>query len=148
MGHIERESTDALSSKAFIRVGNPKQKMAKEKFVVKKPPSRPFPLKLVLFSIIRERELERRETQRGIRARGHTHTHTHTERERRCVIARFVRVTREREREREIDAFFFLLCDERTYPNEREEGGIEKDDVAASFRVVFDDFDFGWFVHK
>ena len=119
--------------------------MAKEKFVVKKPPSRPFPLKLVLFSIItRERVGETRdsETQRGIRAR--THTHTQRERERRCVIARFVRVTRERE----IDAFFFLPCDERTYPNESEEGGIEKDDVAASFRVVFDDFDFGWFVHK
>jgi hypothetical protein len=47
-------------------------------------------------------------------------THTHTQRERRCVIARFVRVTRERERAREIDAFFFLLCDGRTYPNERE----------------------------
>ena len=75
-------------------------------------------------------------------------THTHTERERRCVIARFVRATRERERAREIDAFFFLLCDGRTYPNEREEGGIEKDDVAASFRVVFDDFDFGWFVQR
>ena len=89
MGHIERESTDALSSKAFIRVGNPKQKMAKEKFVVKKPPSRPFPLKLVLFSIItRERVGETRdsETQRGIRAR--THTHTHTERERDGVLLR------------------------------------------------------------
>jgi hypothetical protein len=93
-----------------------------------------------------ERESWRDERLREGYARGHTHTHT--ERERRCVIARFVRVTRERERAREIDAFFFLLCDERTYPNESEEGGIEKDDVAASFRVVFDDFDFGWFVHK
>ena len=118
--------------------------MAKEKFVVKKPPSRPFPLKLVLFSIIRERELERRETQRGIRTR--THTHTHRERETVCYCA-FCE-SYKREREREIDAFFFLLCDGRTYPNEREEGGIEKDDVAASFRVVFDDFDFGWFVQR
>ena len=91
-----------------------------------------------------ERESWRDERLREGYARGHTHTHT--ERERRCVIVRFVRVTRERERE--IDAFFFLLCDGRTYPNEREEGGIEKDDVAASFRVVFDDFDFGWFVQR
>ena len=59
-----------------------------------------------------------------------------------------MRVTREREREREIDAFFFLLCDGRTYPKTRERGVIEKDDVAASFRVVFDDFDFGWFVQQ
>ena len=79
MGHIERERCPFF--KGIIRVENPKQKMAKEKFVVKKPPSRPFPLKLVLFSIIRERELERRETRRGIRARGHTHTHTQRERD-------------------------------------------------------------------
>ena len=52
--------------------------MAKEKFVVKKPPSRPFPLKLVLFSIIRERELERRETRDSERD---THADTHTHRE-------------------------------------------------------------------
>ena len=93
-----------------------------------------------------ERESWRDERLREGYARADTHTHTH--RERRCVIVRFVRGTRERESEREIDAFFFLLCDERTYPNEREEGGIEKDDVAASFRVVFDDFDFGWFVQR
>ena len=73
--------------KGIIRVGNPKQKMAKEKFVVKKPPSRPFPLKLVLFSIItRERVGETRDSERDTRAR--THTHTHTERERDGVLLR------------------------------------------------------------
>ena len=94
--------------------------------------------------------MERRETRDSERdtQRGHTHTHTQRERETVCYCAFCESYKREREREREIDAFFFLLCDERTYPNEREEGGIEKDDVAASFRVVFDDFDFGWFVHK
>ena len=74
-------------------------------------------LALVLFHYY-ERESWRDERLREGYARADTHTHTH--RERRCVIARFVRVTRERERAREIDAFFFLLCDGRTYPNERE----------------------------
>ena len=144
MGHIEGERCPFF--KGIIRVGNPKQKMAKKNSWSKSRQAVLF-LALVLFSIIRERELERRETRDSERdTRARTHTHTHTERERRCVIVRFVRVTRERERE--IDAFFFLLCDGRTYPNEREEGGIEKDDVAASFRVVFDDFDFGWFVQR
>jgi len=93
--------------------------------------------------------LERRETRDSERdTHADTHTHTQRERETVCYCAFCESYKREREREREIDAFFFLLCDERTYPNEREEGGIEKDDVAASFRVVFDDFDFGWFVHK
>ena len=93
--------------------------------------------------------MERRETRDSERdTHADTHTHTHRERETVCYCAFCESYKREREREREIDAFFFLLCDERTYPNEREEGGIEKDDVAASFRVVFDDFDFGWFVHK
>jgi hypothetical protein len=105
--------------KGIIRVGNPKQKMAKEKFVVKKPPSRPFPLKLVLFSIIRERESWRDERLREGYARGHTHTHT--ERERRCVIARFVRVTRERERERLTLFSFFCVTDELIQTRERKE---------------------------
>ena len=93
--------------------------------------------------------MERRETRDSERdTHADTHTHTQRERETVCYCAFCESYKREREREREIDAFFFLLCDERTYPNERERGGIEKDDVAASFRVVFDDFDFGWFVHK
>ena len=141
MGHIERES-DALSSKALLGLETLSRKWRRKNSWSKSRQAVLFLLNLFCSPLLRERELERRETQRGIRAR----THTHTQRERRCVIVRFVRVTRERERE--IDAFFFLLCDGRTYPNEREEGGIEKDDVAASFRVVFDDFDFGWFVHK
>ena len=95
--------------------------------------------------------MERRETRDSERDT-HADTHTHTQREREtvcyCAFCESYKREREREREREIDAFFFLLCDERTYPNEREEGGIEKDDVAASFRVVFDDFDFGWFVQQ
>ena len=66
--------------KGIIRVGNPKQKMAKEKFVVKKPPSRPFPHTCVV--PLRERELERRETRDSERdTHADTHTHTHTERE-------------------------------------------------------------------
>ena len=144
MGHIEGERCPFF--KGIIRVGNPKQKMAKKNSWSKSRQAVLFLLNLFCSIITRERVGETRDSERDTRAR--THTHTHTERERRCVIVRFVRVTREREREREIDAFFFLLCDGRTYPNEREEGGIEKDDVAASFRVVFDDFDFGWFVHK
>ena len=144
MGHIEGERCPFF--KGIIRVGNPKQKMAKKNSWSKSRQAVLFLLNLFCSIITRERVGETRDSERDTHA--DTHTHTHTERERRCVIARFVRVTREREREREIDAFFFLLCDERTYPNEREEGGIEKDDVAASFRVVFDDFDFGWFVHK
>ena len=144
MGHIEGERCPFF--KGIIRVGNPKQKMAKKNSWSKSRQAVLFLLNLFCSIITRERVGETRDSERDTHA--DTHTHTQRERERRCVIARFVRVTREREREREIDAFFFLLCDERTYPNEREEGGIEKDDVAASFRVVFDDFDFGWFVHK
>ena len=61
--------------------------MAKEKFVVKKPPSRPFPLKLVLFSIItRERVGETRDSERDTHA--DTHTHTQRERERDGVLSR------------------------------------------------------------
>ena len=95
--------------------------MAKEKFVVKKPPSRPFPLKLVLFSIIRERELERRETQRGIHARGHTHTHTHRERETVCYCAFCESYKRERERERLTLFSFFCVTDELIQTRERKE---------------------------
>ena len=142
MGHIERES-DALSSKALLGLETLSRKWRRKNSWSKSRQAVLFLLNLFC-SPLYERESWRDERLREGYARGHTHTHTH--RERRCVIVRFVRVTRERERE--IDAFFFLLCDGRTYPNEREEGGIEKDDVAASFRVVFDDFDFGWFVHK
>ena len=106
-----------------------------------------FLLNLFCSIITRERVGETRDERLGEGyARGHTHTHRERERETVCYCAFCERY--KRERAREIDAFFFLPCDERTYPNEREEGGIEKDDVAASFRVVFDDFDFGWFVHK
>ena len=60
-----------------------------------------------------------------------------------CYCAR-VRVTRERER---LTLFsFFCVTDELI--QKRERGVLEKDDVAASFRVVFDDFDFGWFVQQ
>ena len=146
MGHIEGERCPFF--KGIIRVGNPKQKMAKKNSWSKSRQAVLF-LALVLFSIItRERVGETRDSERDT----HADTHTHTQREREtvcyCACCESYKREREREREREIDAFFFLLCDERTYPNEREEGGIEKDDVAASFRVVFDDFDFGWFVHK
>ena len=79
-----------------------------------------------MFCSIRERESwrdERRETREGY-AHGHTHTHTHTQsvfkervRERDGVLL----CARESyKREREIDAFFFLLCDGRTYPKTRE----------------------------
>ena len=93
--------------------------MAKEKFVVKKPPSRPFPLKLVLFSIIRERELERRETRRGIRARGHTHTHR--ERETVCYCAFCESYKRERARERLTLFSFFRVTSELIQTRERKE---------------------------
>ena len=93
----------------------------------------------------RERVGETRETrdERGI----HTRTHTHREflkreRETVCCCA-CVRV--KREREREIDAFFFCVTDE-LIQRERKEFRIKKDDVAASFRVVLDDF--GWFVQQ
>ena len=76
MGHIEGEG-DALSSKAFSRVGNPKQKMAKKNSWSKSRQAVLF-LALVLFSIIRERELERRETRDSERD---THADTHTHRE-------------------------------------------------------------------
>ena len=77
MGHIEGE--DALSSKAFSRVGNPKQKMAKKNSWSKA--AKPSFSSHLFCSPLYERESwrdERRETQRGIRTR----THTHTERER------------------------------------------------------------------
>jgi hypothetical protein len=48
-----------------------------------------------------ERESWRDERLREGYARGHTHTHT--ERERRCVIARFVRETRDSERDTHAD---------------------------------------------
>ena len=144
MGHIEGERCPFF--KGIIRVGNPKQKMAKKNSWSKSRQAVLF-LALVLFHYY-ERESWRDERLREGYARADTHTHTHTQRERVCDRAFCESDKREREREREIDAFFFLLCDGRTYPNEREEGGIEKDDVAASFRVVFDDFDFGWFVQR
>ena len=79
-----------------------------------------------LFCSIRERESwrdERRETREG-----YAHGHTHTHRERESVFKERVRerdgvllCARESyKREREIDAFFFLLCDGRTYPKTRE----------------------------
>ena len=115
MGHIERERCPFLKG---IRAGNPKQKMRRK--IRGQKAAKPSFSSHLCCSITRERVGETRDERlREGYARGHTHTHT--ERERRCVIVRFVRVTREREREREIDAFFFLLCDERTYPNEREE---------------------------
>ena len=58
-----------------------------------------------------------------------------------------MRVT-ERERERERLTLFSFFCVTDELIQTRERGGIEKDDVAASFRVVFDDFDFGWFVQQ
>ena len=70
-------------------------------------------LALVLFHYY-ERESWRDERLREGYARADTHTHT--QRERRCVIARFVRVTRERE----IDAFFFRgVTDELIQTRER-----------------------------
>jgi len=120
MGHIESERCPFFKG---IRVGNPKQKMAKKNSWSKAAkPS--FSSHLFCSIITRERVGETRDERlREGYARADTHTHTHRERkresgERRCVIVRFVRVTRERERE--IDAFFFLRCDGRTYPNERE----------------------------
>jgi hypothetical protein len=116
MGHIESERCPFF--KGIIRVGNPKQKMAKKNSWSKAAkPS--FSSHLFCSIITRERVGETRD-ERLREGYARADTHTHTERERRCVIARFVRVTRERERAREIDAFFFLLCDGRTYPNERE----------------------------
>ena len=146
MGHIEGERCPFF--KGIIRVGNPKQKMAKKNSWSKSRQAVLFLLNLFCSIITRERVGETRDSERDTRAR--THTHTHRERERRCVIARFVRVTRERERERERErltlfSFFFVTSE---LIQTRERGVIEKDDVAASFRVVFDDFDFGWFVHK
>ena len=117
-----------------------------EKFVVKKPPSSPFPRTCFVPSYTRESVGETRDERRRegyTHADTHARTRAHTHRER-----VFKKRVRERESEREIDAFFFLLCDGRTYPKTRERGVIEKDDVAASFRVVFDDFDFGWFVQQ
>ena len=147
MGHIEGERCPFF--KGIIRVGNPKQKMAKKNSWSKSRQAVLFLLNLFCSIITRERVGETRDERLGEGyARGHTHTHT--QRERRCVIARFVRVTRERERERERErltlfSFFFVTSE---LIQTRERGVIEKDDVAASFRVVFDDFDFGWFVHK
>jgi hypothetical protein len=86
--------------KALLGLETLSRKMAKEKFVVKKPPSRPFPLKLVLFSIIRERELERRETRDSERdTHADTHTHTQRERETVCYCAFCESYKRERERD-------------------------------------------------
>ena len=79
-------------------------------------------LALVLFHYY-ERESWRDERLREGYARGHTHTHTQREfltSVRDGVLLRVLCECQERERAREIDAFFFLLCDERTYPNERE----------------------------
>ena len=113
--------------------------------MVKKPPSRPFPLKLVLFSIItRERVGETRDSERDT----HADTHTHTQRERETVCYRAFCESYKRERERERLTLFSFFCVTDELIQTRERGVIEKDDVAASFRVVFDDFDFGWFVHK
>ena len=78
MGHIESERCPFF--KGIIRVGNPKQKMAKKNSWSKSRQAVLF-LALVLFHYY-ERESwrdERRETQRGIRARGHTHTHRERE---------------------------------------------------------------------
>jgi len=78
MGHIEGERCPFF--KGIIRVGNPKQKMAKKNSWSKSRQAVLF-LALVLFSIIRERELERRETRDSERdTRARTHTHTHRER--------------------------------------------------------------------
>ena len=99
MGHIEGERCPFF--KGIIRVGNPKQKMAKKNSWSKSRQAVLFLLNLFCSIITRERVGETRDERLGEGyARGHTHTHTR-ERERRCVIARFVRVTRERERERE-----------------------------------------------
>ena len=95
--------------------------------------------------------MERRETRDSERdTHADTHTHTHRERETVCYCAFCESYKRERERERERErltlfSFFFVTSE---LIQTRERGVIEKDDVAASFRVVFDDFDFGWFVHK
>ena len=100
MGHVERERCPFFKG---IRVGNPKQKMHVEKFVVKKPPSSPFPRTCFVPSYTREsvgetRDERRREgyTHADTHARTHARTHTHTERE-------FLKRESERERERERD---------------------------------------------
>ena len=93
--------------------------------MVEKPPSRPLPHTCLLFHY--ERESWRDERLREGHARGHTHAHTHTHTHREFLKRESERETvcycafcESYKSEREIDAFFFLLCDERTYPNERE----------------------------
>jgi predicted transcriptional regulator len=119
MGHIEGERCPFF--KGIIRVGNPKQKMAKKNSWSKSRQAVLF-LALVLFHYY-ERESWRDERLREGYARADTHTHTHTQRERRCVIVRFVRVTRERERERERLTLFSFFCvtDELIQTRERKE---------------------------
>ena len=74
MGHIESERCPFF--KGIIRVGNPKQKMAKKNSWSKSRQAVLF-LALVLIHYY-ERESWRDERLREGHARGHTHTHTHT----------------------------------------------------------------------
>jgi hypothetical protein len=76
MGGTSR-ARDALSSKGIIRVGNPKQKMAKKNSWSKSRQAVLF-LALVLFHYY-ERESWRDERLREGYARGHTHTHRERE---------------------------------------------------------------------
>ncbi len=83
MGHIEGERCPFF--KGIIRVGNPKQKMAKKNSWSKSRQAVLF-LALVLFHYYeRERVGETRDSERDTRAR--THTHTHRERERDGVLS-------------------------------------------------------------
>ena len=118
MGHVERER--CLFFKG-IRVGNPKQKMHVEKFVVKKPPSSPFPRTCFVPSHTRESVGETRDERRRegyTHADTHARTHTHTHRER--VFKKRVR-ERERARERLTLFSFFCVTDELIQKREREE---------------------------
>ena len=106
MGHIESERCPFF--KGIIRVGNPKQKMAKKNSWSKAAkPS--FSSHLFCSIITRERVGETRDERlREGYARGHTHTHTEreflkreSERETVCYCAFCESYKRERESERD-----------------------------------------------
>ena len=80
MGHIEGERCPFF--KGIIRVGNPKQKMAKKNSWSKSRQAVLFLLNSFCSIITRERVGETRDERLGEGyARGHTHTHTERERD-------------------------------------------------------------------
>ena len=117
MGHIESERCPFF--KGIIRVGNPKQKMAKKNSWSKAAkPS--FSSHLFCSIITRERVGETRD-ERLREGYARADTHTHTERETVCYCAFCESYKRERERERLTLFSFFCVTDELIQTRERKE---------------------------